>query len=83
MSYTNFPNSCKRYQDIKGRDELFDIEFKIYITEENLAMLSENNFDYVCVSRSKLKDCRIDPACCPVEIATLHQTKICSAQIGI
>jgi transposase len=25
-------------------------------TEENLAMLSENNFDYVFVSRSKLKD---------------------------
>jgi hypothetical protein len=52
-------------------------------TEENLAMLSENNFDYVCVSRSKLKDYRIEPACCPVEIAALHQTKICSAQIGI
>jgi hypothetical protein len=52
-------------------------------TEENLAMLSENNFDYVCVSRSKLKGYRIDPTCCPVEIATLLQTKICSAQIGI
>jgi len=28
-------------------------------TEENLRMLTENNFDYVCVSRCKLKDYRI------------------------
>ena len=25
-------------------------------TDENLAMLTENGFDYVCVSRSKIKD---------------------------
>jgi hypothetical protein len=43
-------------------------------TEENLAMLSENNFDYVCVSRSKLKDYRIDPTCCPVEIEYSFRT---------
>jgi hypothetical protein len=36
--------------------------------EENLAMLIENDFDYVCVSRCKLKYYRIDPTCCPVEI---------------
>jgi hypothetical protein len=45
-------------------------------TEENLAMLSENNFDYVCVSRSKLKNYRIDPACCPVEIEDKKSPKI-------
>jgi hypothetical protein len=31
----------------------------------------ENDFDYVCVSRSKLKDYRIDPispSCCPLEL---------------
>jgi hypothetical protein len=31
MSYAIFPNSCKRYQDIKGGDEVFDIEDKIYL----------------------------------------------------
>jgi hypothetical protein len=29
MSYANFPNICKWYQDIKGGDELFDIEDRI------------------------------------------------------
>jgi hypothetical protein len=37
-------------------------------------MLSENNFNYVCVSRNKLKDYRIDPACCPVEIEDRFRT---------
>jgi hypothetical protein len=45
-------------------------------TEENLQMLSENNFDYVCVSRCKLKDYRIDPTCCPVEIEDRKKQKI-------
>jgi hypothetical protein len=45
-------------------------------TEENLQMLGENNFDYVCVSRCKLKDYRIDPACSPVEIEDKRKQKI-------
>ena len=46
------------------------------VTEENLQMLNENNFDYVCVSRCKLKDYRIYPACCPVEIEDRKKQKI-------
>jgi hypothetical protein len=45
-------------------------------TEENLEMLRKNNFDYVCVSRSKLKNYQIDPACCPVEIEDRKKQKI-------
>jgi hypothetical protein len=45
-------------------------------TEENLAMLSENSFDYVCVSRSKLKDYTIDPSCLPVEVTDRRKQKI-------
>jgi hypothetical protein len=45
-------------------------------TEENLGMLSKNDFDYVCVSRCKLKDYRIDPDCCPVEIKDKKKQKI-------
>jgi hypothetical protein len=30
-------------------------------TDNNLAMLTENGLDYICVSRSKLKDYKIDP----------------------
>jgi hypothetical protein len=36
-------------------------------TEENLDILRKNDFDYVCVSRSKLKDYKIDPSYSPVE----------------
>ena len=45
-------------------------------TEENLQMLNKNNFDYVCVSRCRLKDYRIDPTCCPVEIEDRKKQKI-------
>ena len=45
-------------------------------TEDNLTMLSENNFDYVCVSRSKLKDYKIDPNCSPIEIEDKKKQKI-------
>ena len=37
-------------------------------TEDNLRMLVENNFDYVCVSRCRLKDYKIAPNTSPVEI---------------
>jgi hypothetical protein len=46
------------------------------VTEENLEMLRKNDFDYVCVSRSKLKNYRIDPSCCPVEIEDRKKQKI-------
>jgi hypothetical protein len=45
-------------------------------TEENLTMLRENNFDYVCVSRCKLKDYKIDPNSSPVEIEDRKKQKI-------
>ena len=45
-------------------------------TEENLAMLTENNFDYVCVSRCKLKDYKIAPNSSPVEIEDKKKQKI-------
>jgi hypothetical protein len=45
-------------------------------TEDNLAMLRKNSFDYVCVSRSKLKNYTIDPACSPVEITDKKKQKI-------
>jgi hypothetical protein len=45
-------------------------------TEDNLSMLTENNFDYVCVSRCKLKDYRIDADSSPVEIEDRKGQKI-------
>jgi len=45
-------------------------------TEENLTILKENNFDYVCVSRCKLKDYRIAPDSSPVEIEDRKKQKI-------
>jgi hypothetical protein len=45
-------------------------------TEDNLTMLIENDFDYVCVSRCKLKDYTIDPNCSPVEIEDKKKQKI-------
>jgi len=45
-------------------------------TEENLEMLGKNEFDYVCVSRSKLKDYTIAPNSSPVEIEDKKKQKI-------
>jgi len=45
-------------------------------TEENLSMLRENNFDYVCVSRCKLKNYRIAPESSPVEVEDKKKQKI-------
>jgi hypothetical protein len=45
-------------------------------TEENLDILRKNDFDYVCVSSCKLKDYRIYPSCCPVEIEDKKKQKI-------
>jgi hypothetical protein len=45
-------------------------------TEDNLFMLTENNFDYVCVCRCKLKDYKIAPGCSPVEIEDKKKQKI-------
>jgi len=45
-------------------------------TEENLRMLQENNFDYVCVSRCKLKDYRIAPDSLPIEVEDRKKQKI-------
>jgi len=45
-------------------------------TEENLAMLTKNDFDYVCVSRSKLKGYQIVPNSSPIEIEDKKKQKI-------
>jgi hypothetical protein len=45
-------------------------------TEENLKMLTDNNFDYVCVSRSKLKDYKINNDYVPVIVEDKKHQKI-------
>jgi transposase len=45
-------------------------------TEANLQMLTDNNFDYVCVSRSKLKNYTIDADSAPVEVEDKKRQKI-------
>ena len=45
-------------------------------TDENLAMLTENRFDYVCVLRSKIKDHTIDADCVPVTVEDRKKPKI-------
>jgi hypothetical protein len=45
-------------------------------TEANLTMLTENGFDYICVSRSKLKDYKIGPDSETVEVEDKKHQKI-------
>ena len=45
-------------------------------TEENLAMLTGNGFDYVCVSRSKIKDYTIDAGTVPITVEDKRKQKI-------
>jgi len=46
-------------------------------TEENLLMLKEKGYDYLCVTRSKLKDFNIvDPQTAPIEIIDSRKNKI-------
>src|SRR5215510_8809773 len=45
-------------------------------TDENLKMLTENNFDYVCVSRSKIKNYTIDAENVPITVEDKKKQKI-------
>jgi hypothetical protein len=45
-------------------------------TDENLEMLTANDFDYVCVSRCKIKDYRIAPGSVPIETEDKKKQKI-------
>jgi hypothetical protein len=45
-------------------------------TEENLKMLTDNHFDYICVSRSKLKDYKINGDYVPVIVEDKRHQKI-------
>ena len=45
-------------------------------TDENLDMLTGNGFDYVCVSRSKIKDYRIEEGTVPVTVEDNKKQKI-------
>jgi hypothetical protein len=45
-------------------------------TDENLAMLTENGFDYVCVSRSKIKNYMIDADSVPITVEDAKKQKI-------
>ena len=44
--------------------------------DENLAMLTENGFDYVCASRSKIKDYTVDTGSVPITIEDKKRQKI-------
>ena len=45
-------------------------------TDENLTMLTGNGFDYVCVSRSKIKDYTVDAKNVPVTVFDRKKQKI-------
>jgi hypothetical protein len=45
-------------------------------TDDNLKMLTENGFDYICVSRSKLKNYKIEPNSKTVEVEDKKHQKI-------
>jgi hypothetical protein len=45
-------------------------------TDSNLAMLAENGFDYICVSRSRLKDYKVVPGSETVEVEDKKRQKI-------
>jgi hypothetical protein len=45
-------------------------------TDENLEMLTTNDFDYVCVSRCRIKDYTIAPGSVPIEIEDKKKQKI-------
>ncbi|MDR0573377.1 MAG: IS1634 family transposase [Tannerella sp.] len=45
-------------------------------TDENLGMLTANGFDYVCVSRCRIKDYTIAPDSVPVEVEDKKKQKI-------
>jgi len=45
-------------------------------TEENLKLLTDNNFDYICVSRNKLKNYKIVENSQPIEIEDNKHQKI-------
>jgi len=45
-------------------------------TDENLEMLTANEFDYVCVSRSKIKDYTVDAGSIPITVEDKKKQKI-------
>lgn len=45
-------------------------------TEENLKLLEEKGYDYVCVSRTKLKDYHIEPTSEVIKVATRNKEEI-------
>jgi hypothetical protein len=45
-------------------------------TDENLQILADNEFDYICVSRSKLKNYKIVEGSKPVEVEDKKHQKI-------
>jgi hypothetical protein len=82
--YAGNMQDCKTLEDIvvNLRTQTSSVKRAIVVidagiaTEENLQMLVKNNFDYVCVSRCKLKDYAIDPNSLPVEIEDKKKQKI-------
>ena len=45
-------------------------------TNENLEMLTENGFDYVCVSRNKIKDYKVETGSVPITVEDKKKQKI-------
>jgi hypothetical protein len=52
-------------------------------TDENLEMLSANGFDYVCVSRCRIKDYTIDSESLPVEVEDKKKQKMSLQKVTI
>jgi hypothetical protein len=52
-------------------------------TEENLAMLRKEGYHYMCVTRSRLKNYKIDTSCSPVKITDKKEQSITLQRIKI
>jgi len=52
-------------------------------TEDNLLMLGKEGYDYMCVTRSKLKDYKVDQSSSPVKITDKKQQTITLQKIKI
>ena len=64
-----------RYKTSTSKRAIVVIDAGI-VTDENLTMLTDNGFDYVCVSRSKIKDYTIDTKNKPVIVEDKKKQKI-------
>ena len=50
-------------------------------TEENLELIKQKGYDYVCVSRSKIKDYAIEESQAPVKVTTKNKEEVTLQQV--